>query len=111
MEVFHHPAMVGNIDHKQQLNPICFCKSDGSELYRIFLQEKQLCHLKPSLLISLASSVSGRQSAQMQNNCLLQDCSDKHKWILLDVLLFTCAYESSLQISHSVTKDPSFAGS
>lgn len=36
MEVFHHPAMVGNIDHKQQLNPICFCKSDGSELYCIF---------------------------------------------------------------------------
>lgn len=49
------------------------------------------------------------QSAQMQNNCLLQDCSDKHKWIVLDVPLFTCTGESAAQISHCVRKDPGYA--
>lgn len=45
----------------------------------------------------------------MQNKRLLQDCSDKLKWILSDVPLFTCACEADVQISHSVTDDPGSA--
>lgn len=42
----------------------------------------------------------------MQNNCHLQDCSDKHKRIILVVPLFTCACKCNVQIRHSVPKDP-----
>lgn len=46
------------------------------------------------------------ESAQMHNNYLLQDCSNKHKRIILVVPLFTCACDCNVQSSHSVPTDP-----
>lgn len=42
----------------------------------------------------------------MHNNYLLQDCSNKHKRIILVVPLFTCACDCNVQSSHSVPTDP-----
>lgn len=46
------------------------------------------------------------ESAQMHNHYLLQDCSNKHKRIILVVPLFIWACECNVQSSHSVPKDP-----
>ncbi len=77
--MFHHPAMIRNVGSNRQLNPISFCRSDGSELYHIIVTREAALPVKPSSLVSFGSLGLWRPSAQMQNNCLLQDCSDKHK--------------------------------
>lgn len=53
-----------------------FARAMAQNCIVLLLEREAALPVKPSFF-----SVPGlwRQSAQMQNNCLLQDCSDKHK--------------------------------
>lgn len=57
--MFHHPPVIVNVGGNRQLNPISFCKSDGSELYHIIVTREAALPVKPFSLISSALLVSG----------------------------------------------------
>lgn len=57
-EMLHPLAMTVNVGGIRQLNPISFCKRDGSEQYHIIVMGEAALPVKPSSLISSASFVS-----------------------------------------------------
>lgn len=61
-----------NVGGNRQPNPISYCSSNSSEQRLVIVTGAAAKTLFPGFLSSF-------RLAQMQNNCLLQDCSDKHK--------------------------------